>query len=149
MIVDVHNHVNPKQWIEPLLQGAESKTIYENGIPMVTYRPIHYQIDERVEGMDRAGVDVTLLYRPGSWEKSLEDCQVVNNYMGRVGLINSGGSSGKNDLADACKTAVLNKRGGGMGLISGRKAFQRPMEEGVKLLNTIQDVYRCEDVTIA
>lgn len=75
--------------------------------------------------------------------------QVVNNYMGRIGLINSGGASGKNDLADACKTAVLNKRGGGMGLISGRKAFQRPMEDGVKLLNTIQDVFLCKDVTIA
>ncbi len=75
--------------------------------------------------------------------------QVVNNYMGRVGLINSGGASGENDLADACKTAVLNKRGGGMGLISGRKAFQRPMEEGVRLLNTIQDVYLCDEVTVA
>lgn len=75
--------------------------------------------------------------------------QVVNNYMGRVGLINSGGASGKNDLADACRTAVLNKRGGGMGLISGRKAFQRPMSEGVKLLNTIQDVYLCDEVTVA
>ncbi len=75
--------------------------------------------------------------------------QVVNNYMGRVGLINSGGAAGENDLADACVTAVLNKRGGGMGLISGRKAFQRPMAEGVQLLNTIQDVYNCEEVTVA
>ncbi len=75
--------------------------------------------------------------------------QVVNNYMGRVGLINSGGASGENDLADACTTAVLNKRGGGMGLISGRKAFQRPMADGIELLNTIQDVYNCEDVTVA
>ncbi|MDP8240789.1 MAG: class I fructose-bisphosphate aldolase [Candidatus Hatepunaea meridiana] len=75
--------------------------------------------------------------------------QVVNNYMGRAGLINSGGSSGDNDFADACLTAVCNKRGGGMGLISGRKAFQRPMEDGIKLLNTIQDVYGCEDVTVA
>ncbi len=76
--------------------------------------------------------------------------QVVNNYMGRIGLINSGGaSSGENDLAEATKTAVINKRAGGMGLISGRKAFQRPMEEGVKLLNAIQDVYLCKEVTIA
>jgi len=75
--------------------------------------------------------------------------QVVNNYMGRIGLINSGGASGDNDLADACRTAVLNKRGGGMGLISGRKAFQRPMSEGIKLLNTIQDVYLCDEVTVA
>jgi class I fructose-bisphosphate aldolase len=75
--------------------------------------------------------------------------QVANNYMGRVGLINSGGASGKNDLEQAVKTAVINKRAGGMGLISGRKAFQRPMAEGVALLNAIQNVYLCEDVTIA
>ncbi|MBD3291985.1 MAG: class I fructose-bisphosphate aldolase [Armatimonadia bacterium] len=76
--------------------------------------------------------------------------QVVNCYMGRIGLINSGGaSSGESDLAQAVRTAVINKRAGGMGLISGRKAFQRPMSEGVKLLNAIQDVYLCEDVTVA
>ncbi|MCA9911169.1 MAG: class I fructose-bisphosphate aldolase, partial [Anaerolineae bacterium] len=75
--------------------------------------------------------------------------QVANCYMGRVGLINSGGASGKNDFADAVKTAVVNKRAGGMGLISGRKAFQRPMQEGVALLNAIQDVYLCEDITLA
>jgi class I fructose-bisphosphate aldolase len=75
--------------------------------------------------------------------------QVVNNYMGRAGLINSGGASGKNDFAEAAVTAVVNKRAGGMGLISGRKAFQRPMAEGVKLLNLIQDVYLEKDVTIA
>jgi len=68
--------------------------------------------------------------------------------MGRVGLINSGGASGKNDFAQAVRTAVINKRAGGTGLISGRKAFQRPMEEGIKLLNAIQDVYLCEDITI-
>ncbi len=75
--------------------------------------------------------------------------QVANCYMGRAGLINSGGASGENDLAQAVTTAVINKRAGGMGLISGRKAFQKPMEEGVKLLNAIQDVYLCGDVTIA
>lgn len=75
--------------------------------------------------------------------------QVINNYMGRAGLINSGGASGDNDFADAVKTAVINKRAGGMGLISGRKAFQRPMKEGAELLNAIQDVYLCNDVTIA
>lgn len=75
--------------------------------------------------------------------------QVANGYMGRAGLINSGGASGKNDFAEAVKTAVINKRAGGMGLISGRKAFQRPMAEGVKLLNAIQDVYLCPEVTIA
>jgi len=75
--------------------------------------------------------------------------QVANCYMGRAGLINSGGSSGDNDFAQAVRTAVINKRAGGMGLISGRKAFQRPMEEGVKLLNFIQDVYLDDDITIA
>lgn len=75
--------------------------------------------------------------------------QVANGYMGRVGLINSGGASGKNDFAEAVKTAVINKRAGGMGLISGRKAFQRPRDEGIALLHAIQDVYLCEDVTIA
>ncbi len=76
--------------------------------------------------------------------------QVANCYMGRCGLINSGGaSSGASDLAEAVRTAVINKRAGGMGLISGRKAFQRPMEEGVKLLNAIQDVYLESGITIA
>lgn len=76
--------------------------------------------------------------------------QVANCYMGKIGLINSGGaSSGAGDLAAAVKTAVVNKRAGGMGLISGRKAFQRPMSEGVALLNAIQDVYLCNDVTVA
>lgn len=75
--------------------------------------------------------------------------QVLNCYNGRAGLINSGGESGKNDLEDAVKTAVINKRAGGMGLISGRKAFQRPMKEGIELLNAIQDVYLSSDVTIA
>jgi class I fructose-bisphosphate aldolase len=76
--------------------------------------------------------------------------QVMNNYMGRAGLINSGGASkGKDDLKTAVRTAVINKRAGGMGLISGRKAFQRPMKDGVGLLNAIQDVYLDSDVTIA
>ena len=75
--------------------------------------------------------------------------QVANCYMGRAGLINSGGASGKNDLAEAVKTSVINKRAGGMGLISGRKAFQRPMAEGVKLLNAIQDVYLDDSITVA
>ncbi len=75
--------------------------------------------------------------------------QVVNNYMGRVGLINSGGAAGKNDLADAVKTAVINKRAGGMGLISGRKTFQKPINEGIELFHAIQDVYLSEEVTVA
>ena len=75
--------------------------------------------------------------------------QVANCYMGRAGLINSGGGSGENDFAQAVRTAVINKRAGGMGLISGRKAFQRPMDEGVKLLNFIQDVYLDENIDVA
>ena len=76
--------------------------------------------------------------------------QVANCYMGRCGLINSGGESkGQSDTAEAVRTAVINKRGGGMGLISGRKAFQRPMDEGVGLLNAIQDVYLSEEITVA
>jgi len=75
--------------------------------------------------------------------------QVVNGYMGRIGLINSGGASGTTDLADAVRTAVINKRAGGMGLISGRKAFQRPMDEGIELLHAIQDVYLCDGITVA
>ena len=76
--------------------------------------------------------------------------QVANCYMGRSGLINSGGaSSGESDLKEAVTTAVINKRAGGMGLISGRKAFQRPMAEGIQLLNAIQDVYLAEDITVA
>ena len=75
--------------------------------------------------------------------------QVANGYMGRAGLINSGGASGENDLAQAVRTAVINKRAGGMGLISGRKAFQRPMAEGVELLHAIQDIYLDDRITIA
>lgn len=75
--------------------------------------------------------------------------QVANCYMGRAGLINSGGASGKNDFGEAVLTAVVNKRAGGMGLISGRKAFQRPMKEGAALLHAIQDVYLCPEVTVA
>ncbi len=75
--------------------------------------------------------------------------QVMNSYMGRIGLINSGGPSGKDDLAQAVRTAVINKRAGGIGLISGRKAFQKPMKDGVALLHAIQDVYLCKEVTVA
>jgi fructose-bisphosphate aldolase, class I len=76
--------------------------------------------------------------------------QVINCYLGRAGLINSGGASeGENDLAEAVRTAVINKRAGGMGLISGRKAFQKPMKDGIKILRAIQDVYLCNDVTVA
>lgn len=75
--------------------------------------------------------------------------QVANAYMGRIGLINSGGASGANDIQQAVRTAVVNKRGGGMGLISGRKAFQKPLADGIEILNAIQDVYLTDEITIA
>jgi class I fructose-bisphosphate aldolase len=75
--------------------------------------------------------------------------QVVNCYMGRIGLINSGGPSGKNDLEQAVKTAVINKRAGGMGVISGRKTFQKPMKEGIQIFHAIQDVYLSNEIEVA
>ena len=93
-----------------------------------------------------------LVYEQMTTDHPIDLCryQVANCYMGRAGLINSGGaSSGAGDLAQAVRTAVINKRAGGMGLISGRKAFQRPMAEGVQLLNAIQDVYLSSDITVA
>jgi class I fructose-bisphosphate aldolase len=91
------------------------------------------------------------MYTELSTDHPIDLCryQVANCYMGRAGLINSGGASGKNDMAEAVKTAVVNKRAGGMGLISGRKAFQRPMTEGVKLLGAIQDVYLDTSISVA
>src|SRR6266581_1266898 len=92
-----------------------------------------------------------LIYSELSSDHPIDLCryQVANCYMGRAGLINSGGASGKNDLSEAVVTAVINKRAGGTGLISGRKAFQRPMKEGIELLKAIQDVYLAKEVTIA
>ncbi|MBN2489932.1 MAG: class I fructose-bisphosphate aldolase [Planctomycetes bacterium] len=93
-----------------------------------------------------------LLPEAGGATHPIELCryQIACNYMGRVPLINSGGASaGESDLAQAVRTAVVNKRAGGLGLISGRKAFQRPMKEGIQLLNAIQDVYRNKDITVA
>jgi fructose-bisphosphate aldolase, class I len=93
-----------------------------------------------------------LVYEKLTSDNPIDLCrwQVANCYMGRIGLINSGGESkGQSDFADAVRTAVINKRAGGMGLISGRKAFQRPMEEGIKLLHQIQDVYLDKNVTVA
>jgi fructose-bisphosphate aldolase, class I len=93
-----------------------------------------------------------LVYETLTTDHPIDLCrwQVANNYMGRIGLINSGGESkGASDLAEAVRTAVINKRAAGIGLISGRKAFQRPMAEGVELLNAIQDVYLDESITIA
>ncbi len=86
---------------------------------------------------------------PGDHPIELARYQVANCYLGRSPLINSGGASGDNDFAEAARTAVINKRAGGMGLISGRKAFQRPMPEGIKLLNLIQDIYLDKSITIA
>jgi class I fructose-bisphosphate aldolase len=93
-----------------------------------------------------------LVYESLTTDHPIDLCrwQVANNYMGRIGLINSGGESkGASDLAEAVRTAVINKRAGGIGLISGRKAFQRPMAEGAELLNAIQDVYLDETITVA
>ena len=91
------------------------------------------------------------MYTDLSTDHPIDLCryQVLICYCGRAGLINSGGASGSNDLTEAVKTAVINKRAGGMGLISGRKAFQKPMADGVKLLNAVQDVYLCAGVTVA
>src|SRR5215813_6605247 len=86
---------------------------------------------------------------PGDHPIEMTRYQVANCYLGRSPLINSGGASGDNDFAEAVRTAVINKRAGGMGLISGRKAFQRPMDEGIKLLNLIQDVYLDKSITVA
>lgn len=97
------------------------------------------------------GKQTEKMYTALSSDHPIDLCryQVANGYMGRVGLINSGGPSGANDLGQAVMTAVINKRAGGQGLISGRKAFQKPMKEGIALLNAIQDVYLCKEVTIA
>ena len=75
--------------------------------------------------------------------------QLLNCHAGRSGLINSGGPSGDNDIAQAIKTAIINKRSGGMGLITGRKAFQKPMKDGIEILNSVQDIYLNKKVTIA
>ena len=82
MIIDAHNHINPESWVKPLLKGEKVVTLFEGGVPTVTYSTIMYEIDERVEGMDRAGVDMTLLYRPSSWNNSVEECREVNDYIG-------------------------------------------------------------------
>ncbi len=103
------------------------------------------------EGGESFGKFDERMYAELSSDHPVDLCryQVANGYMGRAGLINSGGASGSDDLADAVATAVINKRAGGTGLISGRKAFQRPMSEGIELLNAIQDVYLCKEVTVA
>ena len=102
-------------------------------------------LDKFEKAVKKAVPESLLPDHPIEWTR----WQVVNCYMGRAGLINSGGASGQNDLADAVKTAVINKRAGGMGLISGRKAFQKPMKQGVELLNAIQDVYLDTSITVA
>ncbi|MEB3355399.1 MAG: class I fructose-bisphosphate aldolase [Synechococcales bacterium] len=109
-----------------------------------------YQAVERATGKSY-GKTHDLVYSELSSDHPIDltRYQVLNGYAGRIGLINSGGSSGKNDFAEAVRTAVINKRAGGCGLISGRKTFQRPMEEGIRLFHAIQDVYLSPDVTIA
>ena len=97
------------------------------------------------------GKQTEKMYSQLSSDHPIDLCryQVINDYLGRIGLINSGGPSGENDLGQAVMTAVINKRAGGMGLISGRKAFQKPMKDGIALLNAIQNVYLCKEVTVA
>lgn len=97
------------------------------------------------------GKQTEKMYTELSTDHPIDLCryQVINGYMGRIGLINSGGPSGKNDLEQAVTTAVINKRAGGIGLITGRKAFQKPMKQGVQLLHAVQDVYLCKEVTLA
>ena len=110
------------------------------------------EVNGGFNAMEGYGKTHPLVYEELTTDHPIDLCrwQVANCYMGRVGLINSGGaSSGAGDLEEAVKTAVINKRAGGMGLISGRKAFQRPIKEGVELLNAIQDVYLDDSVTIA
>jgi fructose-bisphosphate aldolase, class I len=104
-----------------------------------------------VNQANKFGKYSNLMYENLLGEHMIDLCryQVLNNFNGRVGLINSGGSSGKNDQAEAVKTAIINKRAGGMGLISGRKTFQRPMNEGIKLFHAIQDVYLNPEITLA
>jgi len=105
-------------------------------------------MNKRVKGYGKSS---ELMYSKLCSDHPIDLCryQVLNNFMGRAGLINSGGSSGENDEAQAVKIAVINTRAGGMGLISGRKTFQRPMEEGIKLFHAIQDVYLNQEITIA
>lgn len=97
------------------------------------------------------GKQTEKMYTSLSSDHPIDLCryQVINGYMGRVGLINSGGPSGSNDLGQAVATAIINKRAGGIGLISGRKAFQKPLKEGITLLNAIQDVYLSKEITLA
>ena len=105
--------------------------------------------DPKLKGFGKTS---KLVYEKLTTDHPIDLCryQVANCYMGRIGLINSGGESkGESDLAEAVKTAVINKRAGGMGLISGRKAFQRPIKDGAALLGAIQDVYLARDITIA
>ena len=106
--------------------------------------------DPALKGFGKTHKDVYDKLTAGNHPIDLTRYQVANCYMGRSPLINSGGESkGAGDEAEAVRTAVINKRAGGMGLISGRKAFQRPMPDGVKLLNAIQDVYLDRTVTVA
>jgi class I fructose-bisphosphate aldolase len=115
---------------------------------------IKQKLPENNRGFEKIGFSKwsAAMYDKLGSEHPIDLCrwQVANCYMGKIGLINSGGeSSGKSDLADAVKTAVINKRAGGMGLILGRKAFQRPMKEGVEIIQGVQSVYKERKITIA
>lgn len=104
-----------------------------------------------VNTQEKYGKSDARMYTELCSEHPIDLCryQVANCYMGRIGLINSGGESGDNDIAAAVRTAVINKRAGGSGLILGRKAFQKPLDEGVKIINAVQDVYLCDEVSVA
>jgi class I fructose-bisphosphate aldolase len=116
--------------------------------PLLTYSL--FDVPDQQQG-ERLRQDRRRVYTELTTDHPMDLCryQVANCVMGRAGLINSGGASGANDFAEAVKTAVINKRAERMGLVSGRKAFQRPMAEGVKLRNLIQDVYPCKEITVA
>lgn len=109
-----------------------------------------YKAVQRATGSQYGKFD-EIMYTELSSDHPIDLCryQVANNYMGRIGLINSGGESAKNDIQEATKLAVINKRAGGIGLIMGRKAFQKPINEGIQILNTVQNVYLCNEIDLA
>ena len=134
-------------WTRPVPSSAVTKSAITTVCPRSPYSS-----EAKNENGGSYGKTSPLVYSKLTSDHPIDLCryQVANCYMGRSGLINSGGaSSGATDLAEAVRTAVINKRAGGTGLISGRKAFQRPMPDGVEILNAIQDVYLSDEVTIA
>ncbi len=145
---------NPEFKADKDYHTASDLTGQANHIGVTIEADIIKQKQAQTNGGYRAinfGKTHDLVYDELTSDNPIDLCryQIANCYMGRVGMINSGGASGENDLAQAVRTAVINKRAGGTGMISGRKSFQKPREKGIELLNAIQDVYLCEDVTIA